>query len=129
MGQKEKILNFWFPVIIYSGIIYFVSAIPNLKGPGEQLNLDKLIHFGEYMPFGFLVFRALNKTTQRLSSRSLLIVTLILTVFHAMVDEFHQSFVPGRSSDWQDALADSIGGMVGGSIYLAQHMRTRLKQP
>ena len=128
MGQKEKILNFWFPVIIYSGIIYFVSAMPNLKAPGDQLNLDKVIHFGEYMPLGFLISRALNKTNQGLSSKSLLMVTLILTIFHAMGDEFHQSFVPGRSSDWHDALADSIGGMVGGGIYLAQYLKTKLRQ-
>lgn len=128
MSQNEKILNFWFPVIIYSGIIYFVSAIPNLKTPGDQLNLDKLIHFGEYMPLGFLISRALHKTNQGLSLRFLFIVTLILTILHAMGDEFHQSFVPGRSGDWPDALADSIGGMVGGSIYLAQCMKTKLRQ-
>lgn len=127
MGQNEKILNFWFPVIIYSGIIYFVSAIPNLKGPGAELNFDKIIHCGEYIPFGFLISRALNKTNQPHSSSSLLILTLILTVIHAIGDEFHQSFVPGRSCDWHDVLADSIGGMVGGSIYLAQHFKTKVR--
>ncbi|GAB4532846.1 MAG: hypothetical protein Fur0018_21730 [Anaerolineales bacterium] len=32
-----------------------------------------------------------------------------LSVLYALSDEFHQYFVPGRASDWQDVLVDALG--------------------
>ncbi|MEZ4273606.1 MAG: VanZ family protein [Myxococcota bacterium] len=32
-----------------------------------------------------------------------------ITILYGLVDEFHQSFVPGRSPDLLDALADAAG--------------------
>lgn len=118
-AKSEKILNFWFPVFIYSGIIFCVSAVPNLKGPGAELNLDKLYHFIEYIPFGFLAARALNNSLG-LTKTSNWFWAIALVSLYAVTDEFHQSFVPGRSCDWHDWLADTIGGMTGAGVYITQ---------
>jgi VanZ family protein len=123
MPENEKILNFWFPAIIYSGIIFCVSGIPNLKAPGAEHNLDKVIHFMEYIPLGFLVCRALRVNFFGLDAKTLLSLAVFITSLYAMSDEFHQSFVPGRSCDWHDWLADTIGSMVGSSLFLVQHLR------
>ena len=95
-----------------------MSSVPSLKAPLEIPHIDKVIHFCEYTPFGFLVTRALYGTTTRFSSRALFLLALILTAFYAGTDEFHQSFVVGRSADWMDGLFDVLGGLAGSSIYI-----------
>ena len=51
-------IRFWFPVIIYSGIIFYVSSVPSLEIPFRAEGIDKVFHVLEYIPLGFLVSRA-----------------------------------------------------------------------
>ena len=41
---------------------------------------------------------------------------LLLTAFYAVTDEWHQSFVPGRTASAVDVLIDSIGGLLALSL-------------
>ena len=36
-----------------------------------------------------------------------------LVALYGVLDEFHQYFVPGRSVEFYDALADATGGLLG----------------
>ncbi len=112
------------------GLIFIVSAIP-----GNELNdfnffpNDKLIHFTEYAVLGFLSswsfigLESGNMTKLRISS-----VILLGWVF-AFSDEFHQYYVPHRSSDPYDLLADMIGVVAGLLFYiiLVRKIYPRLK--
>ena len=40
----------------------------------------------------------------------------LFAMTYGLSDEFHQLFVPGRSAELYDALADTIGGFLGASI-------------
>jgi VanZ family protein len=42
---------------------------------------------------------------------------LLLGGFYAVLDEIHQAFVPGRTADVYDALADVIGVLIVVNIY------------
>jgi VanZ family protein len=45
-----------------------------------------------------------------------------------VLDEIHQAFVPGRSADLLDIVADSVGVTLGTLLrLLAHHLRTRLR--
>jgi len=118
-------MKLWFPVILYSGIIFYVSSLPNLKPPIQGINVDKLWHIGEYIPFGFLIARALFYTTTGLSIGRLVRLATLLAVLYAISDEFHQSFVPGRSVSALDASADLIGACIGS--WLSARWFTRRK--
>ena len=39
-------------------------------------------------------------------------------LLYAISDEYHQSFIPGRSAQWQDVLIDTTGVFVGVIIIL-----------
>jgi VanZ family protein len=43
---------------------------------------------------------------------------LYFVSFYGITDEFHQSFVIGRSSDLVDWSADVTGGAIGAAVYL-----------
>ncbi|HBR14458.1 MAG TPA: hypothetical protein DD723_02810 [Candidatus Omnitrophica bacterium] len=119
MGYLDirKILRFWFPVLGYSGIIFYVSSIAKLKTPVDIMYFDKVWHLLEYLPFGFLLARALVNTRSSLSRSSMVGLVLLLSFFYGVSDEVHQSFVAGRESALTDVLADTIGGLIGGYVY------------
>ena len=78
---------------------------------------DKLQHAVEYAVLGFLAARAFDNSW-RVSNKVLWLGVVVFCVMYGVSDEFHQSFVPGRESDVGDCLADSIGGMLGATVYL-----------
>jgi len=113
-----KFFKFWFPVIFYSAIIFCLSSIPNLRAPLAENNFDKILHLGEYFILGILLARALTKTQKDYFTTMIFWAVFLFCLFYGISDEFHQSFVVGRVSDWKDALADTIGGSLGAWLYL-----------
>ncbi|MFT3836061.1 MAG: VanZ family protein [Myxococcaceae bacterium] len=98
------------PVIAYAGLIFFLSAqssFPML--PTGLLSYDKVIHCCEYSVLGFVICRALELHGVKHAP----VIALALGALYGVSDEFHQYFVPGRSSDWRDALADTVGSTLG----------------
>jgi VanZ family protein len=45
--------------------------------------------------------------------RYAIIATIIITLSYGAIDEIHQLFIPGRSADFRDWLADSSGVIMG----------------
>jgi len=113
----KSFLTFWFPVVFYSGIIFYVSSLSHVQAPLSEINFDKVLHIVEYMPFGFLLARALKNTRKSFSGITLTGAVFVLSLLYGLSDEYHQSFVMGRDSSMMDVFADSIGGGIGCWIY------------
>jgi hypothetical protein len=100
----------WLPVILWCGIIYWLSGIPNLKtsfGVGDLI-LRKCAHMVEYGILYLLARRAFANTTTLQPS----IAGFVFAVFYAATDEFHQYFVPTRGPSVRDVIIDSIGAYI-----------------
>lgn len=93
-------------------MIFAGSSIPGQDFPDLTIfTYDKLIHFVLYFVFSLLIYRALRFQTKiPVLSKYAVWISLFLAVLYAASDEYHQSFVSGRSSDPFDWLADSLGG-------------------
>lgn len=91
-------------------LIYYGSAQPTLPSLSDSL-LDSMVkygaHFVEYAVLALLWYRAIYS---RFPHPKIQPLAFIIVVVYALSDEFHQSFVPGRSATWQDVAADVIGG-------------------
>ncbi|HEX2779160.1 MAG TPA: VanZ family protein [Gemmatimonadaceae bacterium] len=86
---------------------------------------DKGVHAVLYLVLGFLAARALlAERTARVWQ--LLILLLALLAFGA-VDELHQRFIPGRTADTRDWVADSVGSVVGLAAGLARGRRRAVR--
>lgn len=74
----------------------------------NELNLlvRKATHIIVFGILAFLLYKSLE--TIRFSYG----LAWILTVFYAISDEWHQSFMPGRVAAYQDVLFDSLGALV-----------------
>ncbi len=113
-----KFLKYWFPVILYCCMIFGVSAIPGKAIPEAISFSDKLIHMSEYAILAVLVARAVSHTSQRRWGLMIWVLAVAFVAFYGITDEFHQSFVAGRSSDLTDWLADITGGSLAAAVYV-----------
>ncbi len=78
--------------------------------------LRKCAHVTEYAILALLLRHTLHQglapTTAPWSRRRAAAV-LVLVFLYAASDEFHQSFVPGRTALFTDVLIDTAGGFLG----------------
>jgi VanZ family protein len=106
---------FWKLAVAWALLIFGLSSIPGAAFPASKLfSYDKLAHAGVYGVLGAFFYLALPRRRGTKPSMLLLVSTAMAT-FYGCTDEFHQLFVPGRSADWRDIVADAFGGLLGAS--------------
>ena len=110
--------GFWLPVLAYVTAIFALSSQPHLAPPLRFLNADKVLHAGEYLVLGLLLVRALRATLRVSRPLFAAMIAIGLIVVVGTGDEFLQSFIPGRTSDIFDLLADTVGGSIAQFVYV-----------
>jgi VanZ family protein len=114
MVRVEKLFFAWLPILLWMGLIFFLSSIPSLKVTEglSDLILRKLAHMTEYAILFLLFWRGLGQSGT-FSVKKRLLTAFVLTILYAASDEYHQTFVPGRCGNLTDTLIDSIGAVLG----------------
>ena len=91
---------------LFMALIFYLSA-----QTGDRVGIpapwDKLVHGSAYALLGGLLQRGLGRPGPAWGTAAL----------YGLSDEIHQHFVPGRSLDPADWLADCIGAAIG--VWLA----------
>jgi len=105
----------WVPVGVVAGAIFFVSSLSSVPTVPVDY-FDKVEHFSAYALLAFLACRAFAATG--MDARW----GVVLASFYGLSDELHQAFVPGRSSDLFDWVADTTGAVAALFLYL-RHTR------
>jgi VanZ family protein len=118
LEKLQKITIYWFPVLIYCLLIYVQSSHPAPKILPNYPFMDKLLHFVCYALLGALFLRAFNTTPIKHNLTFVLILSALLSSLYGISDEIHQSFVPFRTADPMDVVADILGSIAG--VYLYQ---------
>lgn len=107
----KSFLRYWGPAILWMGIIFTFSAIPNLKTNLEQdFLLRKIAHAIEFGILALLLYRAIKEGGVK--TNRTIIYSSIIALFYAFSDEFHQLFVRGRHCSFKDVAIDSIGILI-----------------
>lgn len=102
----------WGPVIIVMALIFSASSISDPGAPPGGMS-DKAAHFLAYAALGAALIRALaGGRTAGMTVRRIGLATLLGTLYGAS-DEVHQMFVPGRTPDVMDLVADAWGAAAG----------------
>ena len=111
----------WIPAGLVALGIFLGSSVAgtSLPPPGLFPGQDKVVHLLEYGLLGFLVARALHRRSDPPRSiRVIFFGAAAFALLYGLSDEFHQSFVPARSVDGFDVLADLVGGATGAALLL-----------
>ncbi|MGJ8632461.1 MAG: VanZ family protein [Luteolibacter sp.] len=117
-------------IILWAVTLYGLSARSKVFPPGgpQIPHLDKVLHFGYFFGGGIILatYFLLKKGTSAPLAFRVLIPVLILAIIGAL-DEYHQTFTPGRSgNDPFDWLADVLGATTG--ILLANRFHPLLRK-
>jgi len=106
----KRFIKYWLPVIIWAGFIFFLSHQPGLKSDFPfvwDLIFRKIAHIGEYFVLNLLLARALFRN--RLSKKQVLFLAAAISLFYAVSDECHQSFILERTAAVRDVAIDGLG--------------------
>lgn len=132
-----KKIKYFIPAIMWMIFIFIMSHTNGNDSSNQSnfiaqiilrfINIDlntltfvirKIAHMCEYALLFLLIYYGLHKTFKY---QYYLLISLILTFLYACSDEFHQTFISGRSGQFKDVLIDTIGMIIMFSIiYLWQ---------
>ncbi len=103
--KKYKLLKFL--PILYTLTIFILSIIPGKYDPAQDIS-DKLKH-----AFAFFIFFLLYSLFFNLNKKKIFLIGFIFGIFI----EFIQYFIPYRSCDMKDVIADATGLLIAYFIF------------
>ncbi|MEY4627767.1 MAG: hypothetical protein RLZZ595_93 [Bacteroidota bacterium] len=107
--------NPWFALGWSAVIFYLLSMDTSSAGEYSILKvygIDKLIHFGIFVVFGWLWGIWSNHKFANAESVLILLIILAGSIF-GMGMEYYQKFFTKRTFSYWDGLADALGAVVG----------------
>ncbi|HEX7000690.1 MAG TPA: VanZ family protein [Trueperaceae bacterium] len=95
----------WVGSILWCALIFWLSSTPDAGGVFRFLpeGADKVLHGGAFLMLSALLTLATGRP----------LVSALAALAYGVSDEVHQLFVPGRTADLADLLADAVGAAVG----------------
>jgi len=123
LSAKVSFFRYWFPLIIYCILIFLQSSFPSIESVPELPYSDKLLHFFAYAVLGALFLRAYKTLRVRNNIKLLIILSILSSSLYGISDEIHQYFVPSRSAEWMDIVADLLGSVFG--VFICRYISGR----
>lgn len=101
------------------GITNSHPSLSKIEHASALLNspLRKVMHASIYFVFAFILIIVVNMLFKNNKYLISFIITILLCFIFAMTDEYHQTFVVGRTGQFQDVIIDTIGSMFGCLFY------------
>ena len=125
-----RIASLLLPPLIVMGVIFFLSAQPNLgTHTPYDFVLRKLAHVTEYAVLTLLWWRALRGFGVSRDNRLVVVLAIAIALPYAASDEYHQTFVRGRHGTPIDVLIDSVGMAIAAVVATRVYARRRSLGP
>lgn len=122
IGARETLPSgarkWWLGPVLWALLLFVASSIPGTSYPAVSFEYaDKLVHTFIYGTLGALLAIAARFNFTWSGMRVWWFSVAVATLYGA-TDELHQMFVPNRSADLRDLLADAIGAGLGAAATL-----------
>lgn len=101
---------------VFEGVREVLAGILNALFGYHEDPVSPFCHFNEYLFFGILLANALRS---HMSWPAACLLALAIASGYGATDEFHQSFVPGRTVDVLDWATDTCGAALGATLVAA----------
>ncbi|RYD17121.1 MAG: hypothetical protein EOP88_28250, partial [Verrucomicrobiaceae bacterium] len=117
--------RFWFiAFLIWFAVLWGLSSISLNSGHSPPIDhFDKVQHFGYFFGgSGLLCAWLFRRNPERPDWKRIFTVSIVVLSLVGALDEYHQSFTPGRSgNDLYDWLADFLGAIAGAFTFRKFH--------
>jgi VanZ family protein len=112
--------RFWaFGYVVWVCVLFVASSFHGIPGPNIP-HLDKVEHAGFFAAGHLVLGLAFSARISQPTTRRWLRIAVVLVIVAGLVgvlDEFHQSFTPGRNgNDIGDVVADITGGIIAACL-------------
>lgn len=109
-----RALKAWGPAAVWAALLFLSSELSSLPSGPDLPAIDKIGHFVLYGVLGAAL--GWGRRMARLSIPHWVLVAVGSA--YGALEEWHQSFVPGRSPELADFLVDAVGVTAGYVIFL-----------
>ena len=138
--MNRKVIISIILVIIWMSIIFIFSNMNNRESNGHSKGIinsivekftgnsnntilvnklnkpfRKIMHFSVYLVLSILIIHTLNIYNSNIHHKY--IIVIIICFLYSLTDEFHQTFISGRSGEIMDSIIDTVGSIVGVYLY------------
>ena len=111
--------------LLWAALLYYLSDQPTVVDLQAFEYQDKAVHVFAYAVLGILLMGALRAGSNGYRISQLLLAASLAGTY-GLLDEYHQSFVPGRDPALGDVVADVAGGLLGALlVYLLARRSAR----
>lgn len=126
----------WIPALVIFCVNWHLSSLESIQGmpvysfyrlfinlPSDEIieshlpgfmTVDKIVHCVCFAAFAFSVAFAIGLNP---SAKFCLLMPVAIIALCGIVDEFHQSFTPGREFSFADWVADVVGAVIGSVVF------------
>lgn len=104
----------WIPAVVILSCSWYLSSQSTIEHMPQFWNADKLVHM---LCFAGLSFWVAFGAGTRGSVRFRHLFPVCFVSCYGIIDEIHQSYVPGRSCSVFDWCADTVGAVIGAIIF------------
>ena len=106
--------SYWLALLLWASLILWLSSIPNREvlDPLHSINhSDKIEHAMACGLLTVLCYRALRSSNRVSIARNAGAFTILFVLAFGLMCEWNQMFVPSRSPDGWDLVANSFGSL------------------
>lgn len=125
MKRALRVALAWLPACAYTALVWWLSS-QSLRVPAlERLPFrDRGAHALEYGGLTLCLVFAVRTTWPSRSALRGVLAAASIAIALGLLDEFHQLYVPTRSADALDLLADACGATLVAAAYgVTAHLR------
>ena len=120
LSKLVKVIR-WIPSLFIGCCSWILSSKSKVPMPDFKSS-DKVVHLICFAGFSFFTafaFFGLSKPGVKKwdKAKRILLPSLFVSIY-GIIDEIHQSFVPGRSCSFFDWCADTLGAVIGAVLFL-----------
>ncbi len=99
-------------MIAVMATIFLLSHTPGDDLPSAFGGFDKLCHGAAYATLALSCLYAIDPIRRDRNFFLTGCAVVLFCLLYGISDEYHQSFIPGRSPDWHDIVADTTGALL-----------------
>ena len=114
-----RLLRVWAPAAGLMAAFFVVSRTPIPPVPIGLAVSDLIAHAVAYAFLGAAMLRGVAGAKWAGVTAGGAVLAAVLAAAYGLADEFHQSFVPGRTSELRDVAADALGSAAGAGLIWA----------
>lgn len=106
------------PAILCMAIIFKISSMTSYELEDFPHVWDKLAHTCEYATLAGCFCMWWTRGEWSIKPWLKVLIVMAIALAYGCTDEYHQSFVEGRDCSGYDLIADALGGLIGGAVYV-----------